>query len=103
MFQNINVDTGYIDENEIKTKRIKQKFIKENLSKQNIILYLISFMVSTVQFGNGLAPFAIAIIAAMLSNNIPIIITYLLTCIGTFIGFGGSGLLIYILTIYLNQ
>ena len=98
MFQNINVDTGYIDENEIKTKRIKQKFIKENLSKQNIILYLISFMVSTVQFGNGLAPFAIAIIAAMLSNNIPIIITYLLTCIGTFIGFGGSGLLIYILT-----
>ena len=98
MFQNINVDTGYIDENEIKTKRIKQKFIKENLSKQKIILYLISFMVSTVQFGNGLAPFAIAIIAAMLSNNIPIIITYLLTCIGTFIGFGGSGLLIYILT-----
>lgn len=98
MFQNINVDTGYIDENEIKTKRIKQKFIKENLSKQNIILYLISFMVSTVQFGNGLAPFAIAIIAAMLSNNIPIIITYLLMCIGTFIGFGGSGLLIYILT-----
>ena len=98
MFQNINVDTGYIDENEIKTKRIKQKFIKENLSKQNIILYLISFMVSTVQFGNGLAPFAIAIIASMLSNNIPIIITYLLTCIGTFIGFGGSGLLIYILT-----
>lgn len=98
MFQNINVDTGYIDENEIKTKRIKQKFIKENLSKQNIILYLISFMVSTVQFGNGLAPFAIAIIAAMLSNNIPIIITYLLTCIGTFIVFGGSGLLIYILT-----
>lgn len=98
MFQNINVDTGYIDENEIKTKRIKQNFIKENLSKQNIILYLISFMVSTVQFGNGLAPFAIAIIAAMLSNNIPIIITYLLTCIGTFIGFGGSGLLIYILT-----
>lgn len=98
MFQNINVDTSYIDENEIKTKRIKQKFIKENLSKQNIILYLISFMVSTVQFGNGLAPFAIAIIAAMLSNNIPIIITYLLTCIGTFIGFGGSGLLIYILT-----
>ena len=98
MFQNINVDTGYIDENEIKTKRIKQNFIKENLSKQNIILYLISFMVSTVQFGNGLAPFAIAIIAAMLSNNIPIITTYLLTCIGTFIGFGGSGLLIYILT-----
>lgn len=98
MFQNINVDTGYIDENEIKTKRIKQNFIKENLSKQNIILYLISFMVSTVQFGNGLAPFAIAIIAAMLSNNIPIIITYLLTCIGTFIGFGGAGLLIYILT-----
>lgn len=98
MFQNINVDTGYIDENDIKAKRIKQKFIKENLSKQNIILYLISFMVSTVQFGNGLAPFAIAIIAAMLSNNIPIIITYILTCIGTFIGFGGSGLLTYILT-----
>ena len=98
MFQNINIENNYINDNDTRNRQIKQNFIKENFSKQNIILYIISFMVSMVQFGNGLAPFAIAIIAAMLSNNIPIIITYILTCIGTCIGFGGSGLLTYLLT-----
>ena len=32
------------------------------------------------------------------ANNIPILIPYVITCIGTFVGFGGSGLLTYILT-----
>ena len=46
----------------------------------------------------GLAPFALAIVAATLSNTIPIGIVYILTCIGTFIGFGTDGLLNYIIT-----
>ena len=59
-------------------------------------------MISMVSFGGssslGLAPFALAITAATLSNGIPIGIVYIVTCIGTFIGFGGNGLLNYIIT-----
>lgn len=96
MFQNISTD--YVEERQTNTKNLKENFIKQNFSKQLVLIYVLSFMVSIVQFGNNMAPFAIAIIAAITANNIPILIPYAITCIGTFIGFGGSGLLTYILT-----
>ena len=89
MFQNISTD--YVEERQTNKKNLKENFIKQNFSKQLIAIYLLSFMVSIVQFGNNMAPFAIAMIAAIL-------IPYIITCIGTFIGFGSSGLLTYILT-----
>ena len=59
-------------------------------------------MLSMVSFGGnsslGLAPFALAIVAATLSNCIPIGFVYIVSCIGTFIGFGTSGLINYIIT-----
>lgn len=97
MFQNISANTDYVEENKNKTN-LKENFIKQNFSKQAILIYILAFMVSTVKFGNNMAPFAISIIAAITANNIPILIPYVITCIGTFIGFGGSGLLTYILT-----
>ncbi len=45
-----------------------------------------------------MAPFGIAIFAAALSNAVPAGLVYILTLIGTGIGFGGSGVLTYILT-----
>lgn len=45
-----------------------------------------------------MAPFGLAIFAAALSNGIPAGIVYIATVIGTAIGFGGSGVLTYILT-----
>ena len=98
MFQNISANTDYVEEKQKNRGDLKENFIKQNFSKQSIIIYILAFMVSTVQFGNDMAPFAIAIIAAITANNIPILIPYVITCIGTFIGFGGSGLLTYILT-----
>ena len=97
MFQNISANTDYVEENKNKTN-LKENFIKQNFSKQAILIYILAFMVSTVKFGNNMAPFAISIIAAIAANNIPILIPYVITCIGTFVGFGGSGLLTYILT-----
>jgi len=99
MFQNISANTDYVEDNKINNKKfIKEKFIKQNFSKQSILIYILAFMVSMVQFGNDLAPFGMAMIAAIVANNIPILIPYIITCIGTFVGFGGSGLLTYILT-----
>ena len=99
MFQNISANTDSVEDNKINNKKfLKEKFIKQNFSKQSIIIYILAFMVSMVQFGNDLAPFGMAMIAAIAANNIPILIPYLITCIGTLAGFGGSGLLTYILT-----
>ena len=99
MFQNISASTDYIEDSKINEKNnFRRSFIKQNFSKQSILIYILTLMVSMVQFGNGLAPFAIALIAATAANNIPILIPFVLTCIGTLIGFGGTGLLTYILT-----
>lgn len=99
MFQNIQNDSIEYDKQEVQleSKKIIDIF-KGLLTKQNIILYIISFMISTVGFGNGINPFAIALLAAVCSNNVPIGIIYIFSLIGTGLGFGKEGLLIYFLS-----
>lgn len=100
MFQNIideeveedndNVDMG---------SSSKKKWInfRSLFTLSNFILYAISFMVSMVSFGGDFTPFGLAIFAAVCSNKIPAGIVYILTCIGTLIGFGVNKFLIYLL------
>ena len=47
-------------------------------------------MLSTISGISGIAPFAISIFAAVLSNKIPALIVYILTIIGTFVGLGSE-------------
>ena len=106
MFQNIVKDFEKKESQKQDVKMYQIEEIKELLKKifvkQNIILYVITLMISMVGFGGGssldLAPFALAIVAATLSNNIPIGGVYLFTCIGTAVGFGSNGLISYIIT-----
>ncbi len=108
MFQNMS--NGY--------KKVKRKSQKKDVElykfadikeltknffiKQNILLYIVALMVSMVSFGGNsslkLAPFALAIVGATLSNEIPVGAVFIITCIGTGIGFGAKGLLSYIIT-----
>ena len=101
MFQNI-VDVEKEETSEEKVtvdpKEYSKKILKKLFTKQNILMYIISFMLSMVNGINGIAPFGMAIFAAALSNAVPAGIVYILTLIGTGIGFGGSGVLGYILT-----
>ena len=111
MFQNIKSfkksEKKVEDVKLIKFEEIKE-ILKKFFVKKNILLYVVSLMISMVGFGGGgslnLAPFALAIVAATLSNGIPIGVVYVLTCIGTFIGFNGfghigeNGLLTYFIT-----
>lgn len=102
MFQNIERNYEEIDyEEEIETtKKSKIKeFLKKSFSKQKIILYIISLMVSIVPFGinKDLAPFGIAILAAIMSNSIPIGISFIIIGIGNMISFGGTSTLNYTL------
>ncbi len=105
MFQNIarddlNSENEYQENNK---KVLTKDVIKRLFAKQNIILYTITFMISMVGFKGdslffSLAPFGLAIIAGALSNNRPIGIMYVLSLIGTFIGFGLNNLLVYFVT-----
>lgn len=105
MFQNITKDSSenqeFYDE-EVKKVNTKD-VVKRLFAKQNIILYIVTFMISMVGFDNSsllfsLTPFGLAIIAAALGNNRPIGIMYILSLIGTFIGFGFTNLLVYFIT-----
>lgn len=104
MFQNISgineEENIYIeDENQEIEKNGKVKtFIKNSFTKQKIVLYIISFMISTISGISGICPFAISIFAAVLSNKIPALIVYILTLIGTFAGLGLGQALTYLLT-----
>ena len=99
MFQGI-VDEDIKKDNEEFEKEENSKRInfKNFFSISNIILYTISFMVSMVSFGGKFAPFGLAIFAAACSNGIPAIIIYVITLIGTLVGFGVSEFLNYFLT-----
>ena len=99
MFQNI-IDEDINDkENEIKNNNAKKKIDLKNLfSLSDIVLYAISFMVSMVGFGKEYAPFSLAVFAAVCSNKIPAGIIFIVTAIGTLIGFGTNGFLTYLLT-----
>ncbi len=99
MFQNI-IDEEIKQENEnFDTEKSKRAInLKKLFSVSDFILYAVSFMVSMVGFGEEFAPFGLAIFAAVCSNRIPVGIVYLVTCLGTLIGFGVNGFLSYLLT-----
>lgn len=106
MFQNIQNDfqeeqDEQVDDqvNKVNKKERVVSLIKKLFTKQQIVLYLISFMVSCIGFGTDFAPFGLAIVAACISNYISAGIVFVLTAIGTFVGFGASSLLTYILSL----
>lgn len=113
MFQNIARDfqdenqQNYSQDNqewqEKKNKKSVKEVFKNLFSIQNIILYTISLLISMVGFSSdnlmlSISPFAISLLAAMLSNYSPVGIAYLLTLLGTWLKFGPSSLLTYFLT-----
>lgn len=98
MFQNITDEDIKDQEDNLSQKERKNKIDLKNLfSLSDIVLYAISFMASMVGFGNEFAPFALAIFAATCSNKIPAGIVFIVTCIGTLIGFGVNAFLTYLL------
>ncbi|MBR2787015.1 MAG: SpoIIE family protein phosphatase [Clostridia bacterium] len=106
MFQNIAKDFEKAQSQKEDVKLYKFAEIKELAKKffvkKNILLYIVALMVSMVSFGGnsslGLAPFGLSILSATLGNGIPIGLVYVITCIGTVVGFGAKGVLNYLIT-----
>lgn len=95
MFQNIQEDR----ESSTKEETTKKKNILTNaISKKYIILYIITFMVSTIGIGQTVSPASLAIIVAMGANEIPIVIALVLGLVGNIIGCGAGSIIPYIIT-----
>lgn len=102
MFQNIseeieeNVTYNINDE----TKKDWKIIIKNMFKPQKLILYIIAFLASMVSIINGQVAFGIAIFAASCSSGAIALPVFVLTLVGTFIGFGKTETLIYLLDVF---
>ncbi len=95
MFQNIQEEIR----NQTKEETNERKNILTNvISKKYIILYIITFMVSTIGMGQAVSPFALAMVVAILANEIPIVLTLAISLIGNIVGCGVGSILTYIIT-----
>lgn len=76
MYQTVTDELG-------KNKSLRNKLILKEIFKfQNVIIYILSFLISTISIRNGVAPFSIAILAACVGNSIPIIGVFISIIIG---------------------
>ena len=96
MFQNLTET-----ENTKETLANPKNILANVLSKKYIILYIVSFMLSQVSMGYDISPFSIAIIAAGVSNEIPIIGVILVSLIGNTISTGFKGIVSFIIILLL--
>ena len=104
MLQNISseyMDNKNINDTKEESINFKQLILKL-FSIQNSVIYFLTFLISMVGLGQNnamiIAPFGIALLAAAISNGVPIAILYLAGLIGTSIKFGTGTTLMYFLT-----
>ena len=85
-----NSTNDKLDFEKVSKSAEERSVIKRLFSLKNIIIYVVAFLISmiSVKRGNFIAPFGIAIVAASMSNGIPIIFVLLASLLGTTIKFG---------------
>ncbi len=96
MLQNISKN---IEEKEEKQKIDYKEIVSRIFTLQNLLIYILTFMMSMVGFGvenDVIAPFGIAMVAASISNGLPIAFVYLSGLLGTIIRFGSTNTISFI-------
>jgi stage II sporulation protein E len=91
MFQNI----ADADIQEEKNKRISSSLeyrLKEIFKYQNIIIYILTFLMSTLSIKNEIVPFGLAMVAACVGESVPLIMVYIMAMLGTCVGSGTAGI-----------
>ncbi|MBQ2835708.1 MAG: SpoIIE family protein phosphatase [Clostridia bacterium] len=76
-----------------------KEILKNLINIKNVMIYVISFMISTIGMGQEVSPFSIAIVGACLAGGVPAIIVVLAGLLGNIIGVGTVGALNYILIV----
>lgn len=98
MFQNL-ADNIELNQRDVKVNNNKFEILKRIFTFQNIIIYILSFLISTVSIKDEITPFAMAFFVAACSSNIPAGAVLVMTSIGTIVSFGANSFLTYFLTI----
>ena len=73
-----------------------KEILKNLINIKNIMIYIISFMISTIGMGQEVSPLSIAIVGACLAGGVPAIIVVAVGLIGNIIGIGTIGALNYV-------
>lgn len=76
-----------------------KEVLKNLVNFKNIIIYIISFMISTIGMGQEVSPLSIAIVGACLAGGVPTIMVVIAGLLGNIVGVGAIGALNYILII----
>ncbi len=76
-----------------------KEILKNLVNIKNVMIYVISFMISTIGMGQEVSPFSIAIVGACLAGGVPAILVVLAGLFGNIIGVGTIGALNYILIV----
>ena len=97
MFQNI-ADVESEQEKVSSSSNIKLR-LKEIFKYQNVIIYILTFLMSTLSIKNDIFPFGLAMVAACVGETLPIIGVFLMALIGTCIGGGVNALGNFVLTL----
>lgn len=94
MFQNI---TESASERENQVSKISF-ILKEFLKVQNLILFVLTFCMSTLSIEEEITPFGLAMVAATLSSGVPVFGVLIAGAIGTLMGNGVSAFLNFVLS-----
>ena len=76
-----------------------KEILKNLINIKNIMIYVISFMISTIGMGQEVSPLSIAIVGASLAGGVPAIMVVIAGLLGNIVGVGTVGALNYILII----
>ena len=92
MFQNV---TEGINDRVCEENRINL-ILKEMFKKSNIIIYILTFLVSSVSISTEIIPFGLAILAACMGSTVPVFMVFITSMISTIIFHGSMGFTTYI-------
>jgi len=76
-----------------------KEILRNLIDIKNVMIYIISFMISTIGMGQEVSPLSIAIVGASLAGGVPAILVVAAGLLGNIIGVGTVGALNYILIV----
>lgn len=97
MFQNVADAERYNKEKDYSSSKVIYR-LKEIFRYQNIIIYFLTFLMSTLSVKGEFTPFGLAMMAACVGESVPIIGVFIVAIIGTFLGNGLTSVGNFILT-----
>ena len=97
MFQNIADARNQVKSSEERSNDIIYR-LKMIFKYQNIIIYILTFLMSTLSIKEQIFPFGLAMLAACVGESVPLIGVFLSACLGTCIGNGVASLGNFIIT-----